>query len=52
MMPIQSVSKCAINMQISVTCDILLHVNDMNKEININPNTINIHFCIDITDTQ
>lgn len=39
-------------MQISVTCDTPLCVNDMNQEMNINLNTIYIHFCIDITDTQ
>jgi len=39
-------------MRIFITCDIPLHVNDMNKEMNINLNTICIHFCIDITDTQ
>lgn len=39
-------------MQIFVTCDIPLHVNDMNKEMNISLNTTYIHFCIDITDTQ
>jgi hypothetical protein len=38
--------------QIFVTCDILLCANDMNKEINISLNTLYIHFCIDITDTQ
>jgi len=51
-MPIQSVSKCAINMQIFVICDILLDVNDMNKEMNISLITTYIPFCIDVTDTQ
>jgi len=51
-MPIQYVSKCAINMQIFITCDILLHVNDMNKEMNISLITTYIPFCTDITDTQ
>jgi hypothetical protein len=51
-MPIQLVSKCAINTLIFVTSDILLHVTDMNKEINISLNTTYIHRCADITDTQ
>jgi hypothetical protein len=39
-------------MQIFVTCDMLLHVSDMNKEMNISLNTAYIHFCIDINDTR
>jgi len=39
-------------MQIFVTCDILLHVNDMNKEMNISLNTACIYFCITVTDTK
>jgi hypothetical protein len=39
-------------MQIFVTHDNPLHVTNMNQEMNINLNTIYIHFCIDNADTQ